>query len=774
MVNAPTGSGKTLALMLPAALKISEKKDRKPAVKLIWISPVRALAKQIHQVGNELIESLELPINCGMRTGDTKQSERKKQLKSPPEILVTTPESLHQWIANPNTARYLKKVDAVVVDEWHELEGSKRGVQMELALAWLRNNNPALKTWAISATISDPGQSAEILLGSEVRASEVEIVKADIQKEISIETLMPEDIFELPWVGHIGIKLLEKVAEKIKGATNTLVFTNTRSQCEIWYQRLLEHFPELAGQMAMHHSAIDEDIRAWVEESLHSGRLKVVVCTSSLDLGVDFRPVELIVQIGGPKGVSRFIQRAGRSGHSPGQPSRICFVPTHAIELLEAAALRDAVQNEIRERPEPHIRSFDVLVQFMMTLAVSEGFDPIELYKLVKSTYSYRSVSREEWGELINLILKGGNALEAYSEYARAGIDSTGKVRVLNKKIARRHLMSMGTITGDQALVIKYRNGKKLGTVEEWFVANLRPGEVFWFAGRALELIGIKGNKVEVSRSSASQAKVPAWMGGRLPLSSMMSETMRAQLLKLVEQNTVREPELSQLKPLMDIQLERSAIPVKNQLLIEYYKSREGYHLIVYPFEGRLVHEGLAALLASRIAKRTPITFSIAMNDYGFELLAAEDWEPEKLVDKTLFSTDRLSEDISKTIAETQMVRRTFRDIAMISGLLFRGFPGREKKERHLQSSAALLFDVFNDYDPGNLLFLQAWEEVKTFQLEEGRMRKTLERIAKQEWVFKRPGKFTPLALPLIADRLRDRLSSEKVEMQLRKMMAER
>ncbi|TVR83270.1 MAG: ligase-associated DNA damage response DEXH box helicase [Saprospirales bacterium] len=769
LVNAPTGSGKTYSLLIPALLETAAGKS-KTAVSIIWLSPVRALARQILQVAEGLIEDFELPLKAALRTGDTPAKDRKIQMQSPPDLLITTPESLHQWMANPKTNLYLLSLRTIIVDEWHELASSKRGVQTELAISWLSDLNPQLKIWAISATIGRVDQSLEILLGSSQKASKAIVIKSTLTKEILIETLLPEDIFELPWAGHIGLKMLQKVAEKILSSRSTLVFTNTRAQCEIWYQRLLEFMPGLAGNMAMHHSSIDEHIRHWVEEALHNGTLRVVVCTSSLDLGVDFRPVDLIIQIGGAKGVGRFMQRAGRSGHRPGMPSRICFVPTHAIELVEAAALRQAVNTGLQENHLPHIRSFDVLVQFMMTLAVGGGFFPDKLFQIVRSTHSYRSVTPEEWKQLVNILIQGGNALESYEEYHRASKDKEGKIRVLNKWIARRHLMAIGTITGDQSFVIKYRNGKKIGTVEEWFITHLKPGDVFWFAGRALELGSVSGNKVLVTKSNAKQAKVPAWMGGRMPLSSMMSKGIRNKLQQMREGDH-SDAESRALMPLLKIQSERSAIPALDEFLIEYYESREGFHLLAYPFEGRLVHEGLAALLASRIASKIAVTFSIAMNDYGFELLSDRDWEPEKNFVQEIFSSSGLENDIQATLDKTSLAKRKFRDIAMISGLLFRGFPGREKKERHLQSSASLLYDVFYDYDPDHLLFRQAHEEVNTFQLEEARLRQALQRIQNQHWILKRPGKFTPLALPIIADRLRERLSSEKIEDRLRRML---
>lgn len=769
LLNAPTGSGKTYALLIPLALLAESVKSSNKGIKLIWISPVRALASQILMVTRELIDEMGLNITAGLRTGDSSPGERKKLSENPPDILITTPESLHLWLSSKKTQQHLKSVQAIVIDEWHELMGSKRGVQVELAIAILRQWNAELICWGISATIANTRQSLEVLLGDPQLISKAELVKSGIKKEILITTILPDNIHELPWAGHIGLKMLEKVGKQIGKAQTTLVFTNTRSQCEIWYQRLLDALPELAGQMAMHHSAIDEKTRHWVEDSLHGAKLKVVVCTSSLDLGVDFRPVEQVIQIGGPKGVSRFLQRAGRSGHRPGIPSRIFFVPTHAMELVEASAVKAAILAGKTDEKTPYLRSFDVLIQFLMTLACGDGFHPEEAFKMIKNTFSYRSLNKGEWEKVMQMLLYGGSALESYDEYRRVDKDKSGKIRVINRKIALRHRMSIGTITGDQSLSIQYQSGRKLGTVEEWFITHLKPGDVFWFSGKALEFESVRGNIVTVSKSNAKTARIPSWMGGRMPLSSELGHQMRLQLNNCLSETS--DEEMKALQPLMEIQAERSLIPAEHQLLIEQFESREGFHLFFYPFEGRFVHEGIAALLSSRIAAKIPVSFSLAMNDYGFELLAPEAWPVEEILKPDLFDSRNLLESISTGIKETELAKRKFRDIAMISGLLFRGFPGREKKARHLVSSAGLIFEVMEKYDPENLLYLQAFEEVKTFQMEESRMRQTLNRMLNQEWLIVKKSKPSPLCLPLMADRLRERISSEKTEDRIRRML---
>lgn len=771
LVNAPTGSGKTYSLLMPIALEFLRDKPELPkqnsyGVRAIWITPIRALTKEIQQSAQRLLKDLDIDWQVAIRSGDTTTSQRKKQLTTPPEILITTPESLHLLLATKGCARYFRSLKTVVVDEWHELMGSKRGVQMELALSRLRGLLPALKTWGISATIGNMAEAVEVLFGPE-RAKEALIIRSDIKKRVRIHTVLPDEVEKFPWSGHLGITLLEKVVPIIQASQSTLIFTNTRAQCEIWYQRLLDVVPDLAGIMAMHHGSISRELRDWVENALHEGQLKAVVCTSSLDLGVDFRPVETIIQIGSAKGVSRFLQRSGRSGHRPGAESVIHFVPTHSLEILEGPALRQAAKEQQLESRLPYIRSFDVLAQYLVTLAVSDGFRPAEIFQEVRQTFCYQSISADEWAWLLAFITTGGSSLGAYDEYKKVVVEN-GLYKVTSRRIAMRHRLGIGAIVSDGSLRVKFVSGGYLGTVEEWFVGQLKVGDTFWFAGRSLEFVRIKEMTVLVRLSRKKKGKVPAWLGGNLQWSNQLSEFLRK---KLNEVGTgSEEPELKALDPLMKIQASRSRVPNERELLVEYFQDREGYHLLCYPLEGRFVNEGLVNLLAYRIGKQQPITFSIAVNDYGFELLSDQEIDVRSLVRDGLFSLEKLSDDIQASINTTEMAKRRFRDIASIAGLIFKGFPGKQKRDRHLQSSAQLFFEVFTDYEPDNLLLLQAFEEVMTFQLEEARLRMALERINRQKICIEYPQKPTPFSFPILVDRLRSRMSSERLADRIAKM----
>ena len=776
MVVAPTGSGKTYSILLGSiADYIDTQSDTTKSTKpsgliILWVTPIRALAKEIKISCERAIEGLNLPWTVGVRTGDTSSGERQSQIKNPPNILITTPESIHIILSGKHHHRFFSDLRMIVADEWHEMLGSKRGVQLELAISRMINISKNMKIWGISATIGNLEEAAEVLFGHHNHPNKT-IIRAEIDKKIETITLIPDQIDKYPWAGHLGIKMADKVIDVIHQSKSCLIFTNTRAQCEIWYQKLLEMDEDLAGQMAMHHGSISRELRDWVEEALYEGTIKAVVCTSSLDLGVDFRPVDTIIQIGSPKGVARFIQRAGRSGHQPGAVSKIYFLPTHALEILESSALKEAINQRWMESRIPYIRSFDVLIQYLMTLAVGDGFDPDVIYNEVINTFSFRSLTPSEWKQVINHILYGSKSLQAYDEYRKA--EKTGsQIVVSSRAIAQRHRMSIGTIVSDAMLSVNYLRGKRLGAVEEWFVAQMKPGDVFWFAGRALELHSVKDMVAYVKNSNKKTGRIPAYMGGRLPLSSQLSEMFRNKIHDYIHHGLV-DSDLEHLIPLLELQNNKSVLPDNESFLVEYFRDREGYHLVMYPFEGRSVHEGMAALIANRISKHMPISFSLAMNDYGFEMLSDKEIPVDKLINADLFSTKHLFDDIKNSINAVEMARRRFRDIGIISGLIFTGYPGKQKKERHLQSSSQLIFEVFKEFEPDNLLYLQTYEEVRYFVLEEDRLRQALHRIANTNIRLIKPEKATPFAFPIIVDRLRESMSTESLEERIKKMTIE-
>lgn len=764
LVNAPTGSGKTYSLGIPILEQLSN--SPKNGLQVLWITPLRALSVEIKNAFENLIQDLNLPITVDLRTGDTTTAQRAKQKRKMPNILITTPESLHLLLASKNYPKTFQHLEALVVDEWHELLGTKRGVQVQLALSRLKSIASKLRIWGISATIGNLELGMQVLLGNQF--VNAELIKAHLQKKIEVKSIIPKEMEKFPWRGHLGLHLLEDIIPIINNSKSTLIFTNTRSQCEIWFQKILEKYPEFAGELAMHHGSINKETRLWVENAIRNESLKAVVCTSSLDLGVDFAPVESIIQIGGPKGVARFLQRAGRSGHQPNSTSRIYFLPTHAIELIEASALQKAVLNNEVEDRLPYLNSYDVLVQYLTTLAVSDGFYPAEIFPEIQSTFCFQTINENQWNWALNYIVYGGEALQNYDDYRKVEIEADGKYKVNNRGVAMRHRLQIGTIVSDAVLQVKYLKGSFIGSIEEWFISKLQPGDVFTFAGRNLELVRIKGMQVLVRKSTKKTAKVPSWMGGRLSLSSEMSHLLREELYQAKNYAT---PELRALQPIFELQEQRSHLPQANEFLIETFETREGFHHLFYPFEGRFVHEAMASLMAYRISLLQPISFSLAFNDYGFELLSDQPVDIQQVIDNNLFSSTYLLDDLQQSLNATEMARRKFRDIAVIAGLVFTGYPNKNVKQKHLQSSSQLIFDVFKDVEPDHLLYQQAYVETFEYSLEQGRLQQAMERINQQELIWKSCAKPTPFSFPIITDRLREKLSSEKLQDRIQKMI---
>jgi len=761
LLNAPTGSGKTYALWLACLIKHFNTYEKVEGLKIIWVTPLRALSTDLAKALEIACRELGIPWNIAIRTGDTSTEERKKQLSHLPDCLVTTPESLHILFSNKDHHRVFRHVETIIVDEWHELMSTKRGVQMELAIARIKTISRFKPlVWGISATIGNLEESMNVLLGAGFNGKS-KLVKAEIEKHIEIESILPDDIRKFPWGGHIGIRLISKILPIIQNSRTTLLFTNTRSQAEIWYREVLNHAPELSGIMAMHHGSIDMALRKWVEEALKEGKLKLVVCTSSLDLGVDFSPVETVIQVGGPKGVSRFFQRAGRSGHQPGSLSRIYFVPTHALELVEGAALKLAKNNDVHEERHPIASPLDVLVQYLVTLAVGGGFTYQQVFDEVRATYAFQNLTQQEFKWVLQFVTTGGESLEEYHEFNRVIKNETGYV-VENRTIAQRHRLSIGTIVGDPILQVRFITGGYLGTIEESFISSLRAGDHFWFGGRCLKFIQLKEMTAYVRKSKRKSGIVPQWMGGRLPLSSKLSDLIRIKL-EQAHKNEFEGEEMKALAPLFRIQNKLSVIPSREEILIESILSDEGHHLFIYPFEGRFVHEVLSAIIAFRISRIKPITFSIAMNDYGFELFSDQAILIEEALESDLFSMDNMMEDIENSINKGELAKRKFRDIATISGLIFHGYPGKKITSKHLQSSSSLIYDVFEHYDKNNLLIRQAKEEVITLQLDVNRLIGALKKINNQKIVLIHPETVTPFAFPIMAERLREKFTNEKL-----------
>ncbi len=628
LVHAATGTGKTLAAWggpliewMSSVTSRAQKprRDRTPPLRILWITPLRALAADTEEALRQPLEDLGIPWSLESRTGDTSTALRARQRRRLPTALITTPESLALLLARSDAPDIFTDLRLVVVDEWHELMGTKRGVLVELALARLRFHQPTVRTWGLSATIGNLTDAADALLGVSQRTPLL-IVRGVDPKDVVIDALIPPVIERFPWAGHLGTPMVPHVVAALDEAASAIVFTNTRSQTEVWYQAILAARPDWAGTIALHHGSLDRKRREWVENGLRTGALRCVVATSSLDLGVDFSPVDRVLQVGSPKGVARLLQRAGRSGHRPGATSRVTCAPTNALELVEIAAARDGVEQGLLEARLPMERPLDVLAQHIVTVALGGGFVADQLLGEVRSTRAYTGLGDAEWAWVLEFLTSGGDALRAYPEYARITLVGDRYV-VTNDEIARRHRMSIGTIVGDAQIGVAYLRGDSLGSVEESFVARLRPGDRFVFAGTPVEFVRVRDMKAWVRRAPNGKGAIPRWAGSRLPMSGQLAELLRARFGE-AGRGVVRGPEMAALQPLFAVQRKWSHIPAPDELLIEQVKTREGWHLFVYPFEGRLVHEGLSALCAYRLARHAPITFSMASNDYGFELVS--------------------------------------------------------------------------------------------------------------------------------------------------------
>ena len=841
ILHSPTGSGKTLAIWLAAIAdwhdrggnvvesakpttppkKKSKKVNRNSfdPIQVIWVTPLRALAADTLLALQEPIEALKVPWSVELRTSDTTSSLKTKQRNRLPSCLITTPESLSILLSYEKSQSQFSTLKLIVLDEWHELMGTKRGVQTELCLARLRQQSPDARTWAVSATIGNVEEAMRTAVGlansttADVTTTDVTtanvttanvaptlrggdlsrlsrsakptfadpntpvtecqshipdnctIVRAPARRRLSIRSLIPKKIERFPWAGHMGMKSLPAVIEAIESVGSSLVFTNTRSQAEKWYSAILHARPDWAGKIGLHHGSMDRKKRTWVERELDAGNLRCVVCTSSLDLGVDFFPVEQVLQIGSPKGVARLMQRAGRSGHYPGGKSKLIFVPTHALELVELAAAKESLKQNRIESRVPLTGSLDVLAQHVVTIAAGTRFDERALFDEVRQTHAFADLTEIEWQWVLDFAERGGESLRAYPDFSRikqVEDAADGVFEIADDKIAKRHRMSIGTISSGREVVVQFLKGGRLGTIEERFVSKLKPGDNFLFAGRTLKLVMMHDMTAWVRRSKGKVAALPRWSGGRMPFSSELAEAVRDRLGE-AHRGNFAGPEMKAVRPLLKLQEKWSAIPDENSLLIEQVKTRDGYHVFLYPFEGRLVHEGLAAILAWRISRLQPITFATTINDYGIELLSPTEPPLQKAMDAGLFSTVGLLNQIEKSMNAGELDRRQFRDIARIAGLVFGGLPGSGKSTRQLQASSDMFFDVFRDYDPENLLLKQSRREVLAFQLEQDRLTEAMERLSGAKLVLKQPPKPTPLAFPILVDRLRMKLSSEKL-----------
>ena len=764
LIHVPTGAGKTHAAYLPALKDAIPGKPR--GSRILYIAPLKAMTRDLSKALREPIDDLGLDVCVETRTGDTKSSVRRKQRSSLPNVLLTTPESLNLLLTYADAESKFTGLKHIIVDEWHELISSKRGTQTELALARLRRWLPELQIWGLTATLSNTDEAAQSLVGP---SAEYELVSSKLDRPIEVESALPEEPTAFPWAGHLGLQMAPTVLERIERNDTTLVFTNTRSQAESWYQELLDLEPDLAGRIGLHHGSIDQKQRSFIEDALDQGEMKVVVSTSSLDLGVDFSPVDQIVQVGSVKGVSRLIQRAGRSEHKPGRTCRIYCVPTNNLQLFEFAAVRRAIESFDLEPRRPLDQPLDVLVQHFVTCATGDGFDPLNTYREITDTVSYQDLTPETYHRTLKLAEHGGDTLDHYEFYQRLTRYPDNHLETAGRRVERQHRVSIGTITSDPQVEVRYTNNHRLGSVEERFIGKLNKGDRFAFAGKLVKLVKLRDLTAYVKKVDGTPDKVPAWLGGRLPISRSLSQALRS-LFSDVSGGDRVSRELETLAPIISKQLALSDFPDNETIPAEVLDSDEGTHLFIYPLAGRLVHEGLATLLAYRLSRSREVTFSLSANEYGLELVSPEPFDYRSHWSDNLLAQSNLSSDIEDAVNESELAERQFRSVARVAGLVFEGYPGSRKTTKQLQTSSSLLYKTFSEYDPDNPLLEQARKEAMQRYFQRDRFVDTLRRLQNQAIHFYTLAQPSPLGFPLMVERISTQLSSESLRTRIERL----
>ena len=779
IIQVPTGCGKTYAALMGPLSKLKDT-SKHSGLGILLITPLKALSRDLKNAISLAAHHFSEEITVAIRNGDTSSYEKKKQILNPPNILITTPESLSLLLSNKESNKIFSNLFSIIIDEWHELMGSKRGNQCELLLSWLRGNKKDLQIWAMSATIGNVKEAARAIVG--INSEMPKVISTNIQKEIEIYSVCPEEETTFPWSGHLGIRsysLLLKVLDKKK---STLLFTNTRNQSERWYQCLKFCMPEMEDKISLHHGSLDKDERKIVEDGVKSGLIKWVVCTSSLDLGIDFQPVDQIVQIGSAKNIARLIQRAGRSAHKPGGKSKIIFMPTNSLELLEISAMRRILKSGVSEKIRLPELSFDVLLQHLVSLACGPGFNPIVEKERIKDCWSYRNLNDKDWDWCINFLEYGGNCLKAYPKYKKIEREISKddehnfKYFVKDKSLIRIHKFNIGTITSDKFINVKYLKGKSLGNLEENFATKLKSGDTFYFAGKMLQFIKIRDMTLYVKKSAKKSSLIPVWVGGQMAISDLLSDNLRSEIdicKNLKNNDGYTNRELKSLLPILKKQKLLSDIPKRNQLLIEIYKTKELTSLFVFTLDGKFVNEGIAFLWALRFANKRQSTFSISTNDFGFSLTTSEDYD-FSIIEKEFsyfIENNNLIEDLENAINFSELTKRRFKHIAQISGLVNPNNPTKSKSSSQLQISSSLFYDVFTKYEEDHLLIKQAYEEVKEYQLENKRINNSLERLSNLELILNETKTPSPFAFPLLVERLKNTLSNEPIEKRVEKLI---
>ncbi len=737
LLIAPTGGGKTLAGFLPSLVELAE--NPREGLHTLYVSPLKALAVDIHRNLTQPIAEMGLEIACETRTGDTPQSKRQRQRRRPPGILMTTPESLALLLSYYDAPEIFGSLKCVVIDELHAFAGTKRGDLLALGLARLQRLAPGLRRVGLSATVQDPDWLAAWLSPSASSNGVRRVIGRD-GAAAAVEILTTKE--RLPWSGHMAVHALAEVYARIRSAGTTLVFVNTRAQAEIVFQELW-HLNEDGLAIALHHGSLAVAQRRKVEAAMAAGRLRAVVATSSLDLGIDWAAVDLVVQIGAPKGSARLLQRIGRANHRLDQPSRALLVPANRFEVLECRAALEAVKAGSLDGDPPRPGGLDVLSQHILGTACAGPFSAEELYREITSALPYKSLDRKTFDRCLDFVATGGYALKSYQRYRRLVVDKDGFYRVAHLEHVKRYRLNVGTIVEAPLLKVRLKNGRLLGEVEEYFVNGLLPGDSFIFAGQLLAFEGLRENDVVVSRAAGGEPKVPAYAGGRLPLSTHLAERVR-DILEHPEAGHDLPPAVAEW---LRIQRWRSQLPPAEGLLVECFPRGDKAFLVAYCFEGRNAHQTLGMLLTRRMERAGLSPLGFVATDY---VIAVWSLKPAEDID-ALFDEDMLGDDLEEWMAESSMLRRTFRNVAVIAGLIEARAPGREKTGRQVTFNADLIYDVLRKHEPDHVLLQATRADAAGGLTDIGRLAGMLKRV-RGRIRTRRLDRISPLAVPVLLE----------------------
>lgn len=778
LVVAPTGGGKTLAGFLPSLVELAKAPKNRRTLHTLYISPLKALAVDIARNLQTPIDEMGLAVTVESRTGDTSTSRRARQRDRPPDILLTTPEQLALLLAHPSAEDLFCGLSCVIIDELHAMTGKKRGDLLGLNLARLWTLAPGMRTVGLSATVKDPVPLQRFLvpqLGG--KAAKAHLIRGQSGAKPHVRVMTQEG--RIPWSGHSGRHAIGEIYAAIQSATTTLVFTNTRSQAEVCFAELWR-LNEESLPIALHHGSLDRAQRERVEAAMIAGELRAIVCTATLDMGIDWGAVDLVLCLGAPKGAARLVQRIGRANHRMDDPSQALLVPANRFEVLECVAAKEAVDAGLLDGDHAPTGALDVLCQHIWGMACAEPFLPDHLFREITSAVAYVDLPRATFDEAIDFVATGGYAMRAYDRYKRIVRQPDGKMRIKDPRTAQLYRMNAGTIVDLPTYNVRFgrigrgktgrpgrpRPGKKLGTIEEWFLGQIVPGDTFLFAGQVLRFEGIHDMDVYVTSAPGAEAKIPTWQGSKFPISSFLANRVR----EMVHDEDHWQTLPTQVRDWLALQKEKSYVPKPSELLVETFARRGRHFLVCYPFDGRIAHQSLGTLLTRRLERLGLEPLGFCPTEYALSIWLRQD--PGAVDMAALFDEDMLGDDLETWLADAQVMKRTFRQCAIISGMIERHHPGAEKTGRQITFSNNLIYEVLRDHQPDHILLRAAWQDAAEGFLDIQRLQALLTRI-KGQLVCRALTRVSPLAVPVMMEVGRETVAGGATEGILRDLEAD-